>query len=61
MEVVGGSIPLATTNPLTRCPVLALRPYSSGSRTLPVTLLESRMLSFPGSTVDVTLLLKIIL
>ena len=60
MEVVGGSIPLATTNPLTRCPVLALRPYSSGSRTLPVTLLESRMLKLLGSTVGIIFLVGLV-
>ena len=53
MEVVGGSIPLATTKSLTRCTVLALRPMFAASRTLPVTLPESRMLKFLGSTVGI--------
>ena len=56
MEVVGGSIPLATTNSLTRCSDVALRPFSAGNRTLPVTLPESRMLEFPGSTVGINFL-----
>ena len=60
MEVVGGSIPLATTNSLTRCSVLALRPYSYGSRTLPVTLPESRMLRFLGSTVGIIFLVGLV-
>jgi hypothetical protein len=35
---------------------VALRPFSAGNRTLPVTLPESRMLEFPGSTVGINFL-----
>jgi hypothetical protein len=60
MEVVGGSIPLATTNSLTRCIDLALRPISAGSSTLPVPLQESRMLKFLGSTVGIIFLIGLV-
>lgn len=56
----GGKAPLVTTNPLTRCPVLALRPYSAGSLTLPVTSSESRMLKLLGSTVGVIFLIGLV-
>ena len=60
MEVVGGSIPLATTKLLTRCSDVALRPFSARNRTLPVPLPESRMLEFPGSTVGIIFLVGLV-
>jgi hypothetical protein len=60
MEVVGGSIPLATTKFLTRCPRLALRSLSVDSRTLFETLSESRMLKFLGSTVGIIFLIGLV-
>ena len=60
MEVVGGSIPLATTKFLTRCSRLALRPLSVDSRTLSETVSESRMLKFLGSTVGIIFLIGLV-
>ena len=60
MEVVGGSIPLATTNSLTRCAVLALRPFSARSRTLFESVSEGRMLKFLGSTVGIIFLIGLV-
>ena len=56
MEVVGGSIPLATTNSPTRRAGVTLRPVPSETRTLCVLDTESRMLNFPGSTIGIVLL-----
>ena len=60
MEVVGGSIPLATTKSLTRCAHLALRPFSTDSRTLFEAPSESRMLKFLGSTVGIIFLIGLV-
>lgn len=60
MEVVGGSIPLATTKSLTRCADLALRPFSADSCILFETLSESRMLKFLGSTVGIIFLIGLV-
>ena len=60
MEVVGGSIPLATTKSLTRHAGLALRPHSVDSRTLFETPSESRMLKFLGSTVGIIFLIGLV-
>ena len=53
MEVVGGSIPLATTNPLTD-PKAAFRDLA-GSR-----FSEVRMLKFLGSTVGIIFLIGLV-
>ena len=60
MEVVGGSIPLATTNTLTRGADLALRLFSVDSCTLFETPSESRMLKFLGSTVGIIFLIGLV-
>ncbi len=60
MEVVGGSIPLATTKSLTPCRHLALRPFSRVSCTLSETLSEARMLKFLGSTVGIIFLIGLV-
>jgi hypothetical protein len=61
MEVVGGSIPLATTNSPTRRAGLILRPGLPRSRTLEGTLPpERRMLKFIGSTVGIIFLIGLI-
>jgi hypothetical protein len=60
MEVVGGSIPLATTKSLTRCADVALRPFSASSRTLFESVSESRMLKFLGSTVGIIFLIGLV-
>jgi hypothetical protein len=61
MEVVGGSIPLATTNSPTRRAGLLLRPGRPASRTLRKThLRESRMLKFLGSTIGIIFLIGLV-
>jgi hypothetical protein len=60
MEVVGGSIPLATTNPPTRPAGLTLRPASCGTRTLCVFDTESRMFKFLGGTIGVIFLIGLV-
>ena len=57
MEVVGGSIPLATTKLLTQAPGLALRLISFVRRILPKQLPENCMLKFLGSTVGIIFLI----
>lgn len=60
MEVVGGSIPLATTNSPTRRAGFTLRPASSETRTLRVFAPESRMLKFLGSTIGIIFLVGLV-
>ena len=60
MEVVGGSIPLATTKSLTRCAHVALRRFSAVGCTLFESLSESRMLKFLGSTVGIIFLIGLV-
>jgi hypothetical protein len=60
MEVVGGSIPLATTNFPTRHAGLTLRPVPSETRTLRVFDAESRMLKFLGSTIGIIFLVGLV-
>jgi hypothetical protein len=62
MEVVGGSIPLATTSPPTRRAGLILRSGLQQNRTLRVSPFppESRMLKFLGSTVGIIFLIGLI-
>jgi hypothetical protein len=60
MEVVGGSIPLATTNSLTQCADMALRPTSGESGTLYDPVSESRMLKFLGSAVGIIFLIGLV-
>jgi hypothetical protein len=60
MEVVGGSIPLATTKSLTRCADVALRPFSARSRTLFESVSEGRMLKSLGSTVGIIFLIGLV-
>jgi len=60
MEVVGGSIPLATTNSLTLCTGLALRPRFIERRTLQEIIPESCMLKFLGSTVGIIFLIGLV-
>lgn len=61
MEVVGGSIPLATTNSPTRSAEFTRRPVSPASRTL--RLLDTResfMLKFFGSAVGIIFLIGLV-
>jgi hypothetical protein len=61
MEVVGGSIPLATTNSPTRRCGLILRLVFPGNRTLrEAAFPESRMLKFLGSTIGIIFLIGLI-
>ena len=61
MEVVGGSIPLATTNSPTQPAGFLLRPGLPPSRTLrEIFLLESRMLKFLGSTIGIIFLIGLV-
>jgi hypothetical protein len=61
MEVVGGSIPLATTNLPTRRAGLILRPGLPKSRSLRGSLPpEKRMLKFLGSTIGIIFLIGLI-
>jgi hypothetical protein len=60
MEVVGGSIPLATTNSLTRGAGLALRPLSPICRNLWKSFPEIGMHKFLGSKVGIVFLVKAI-
>ena len=60
MEVVGGSIPLATTNSPTRHAGLTLRPVPRETRTLRVFETESRMLKFLGSTIGIIFLVGLV-
>ena len=60
MEVVGGSIPLATTNSPTLAAGLTLRPVPSGTRTLQVFDTEGRMLKFLGGTVGIIFLIGLV-
>ena len=60
MEVVGGSIPLATTNSPTRHAGLTLRPVPAETRTLRSLHTESRMFKFLGSAMGMILPLKFI-
>ena len=58
MEVVGGSIPLATTNSPTRPPGFTRRPGRSKGRTLQGHVPpEGRMLKFLGSTIGIIFLI----
>jgi hypothetical protein len=61
MEVVGGSIPLATTNSPTQPAGFLLRSGLPTGRTLREThLLESRMLKFLGSTIGIIFLIGLV-
>jgi hypothetical protein len=60
MEVVGGSIPLATTNFPTRHAGLTLRPVPAETRTLHIFDTESRMLKFLGSTIGIIFLVGLV-
>ena len=61
MEVVGGSIPLATTNSPTRHAGLILRPGFPQNRTLRESLPpESRMLKFLGSSIGIIFLIGLV-
>lgn len=61
MEVVGGSIPLATTNSPTRPAGLLLRSGLPRSRTLrEIKPLERCMLKFLGSTIGIIFLIGLV-
>ncbi len=61
MEVVGGSIPLATTNSPTQPAGLLLRSGLLRSRTLrEIQLVERLMLKFLGSTIGIIFLIGLV-
>lgn len=61
MEVVGGSIPLATTNSPTQPAGFLLRPEVLRGRTLREShVLECRMLKFLGSTIGIIFLIGLV-
>ena len=60
MEVVGGSIPLATTNSPTCGAGPTLRPISPGRRILAGDYSGARMLKFLGSTVGIIFLIGLV-
>jgi hypothetical protein len=60
MEVVGGSIPLATTNSPTLHTGFTLRPVPVESRNLPVIDTEIRMFKFLGSTIGIIFLVGLV-
>jgi hypothetical protein len=60
MEVVGGSIPLATTNSPTRRAGHPRRPAGRKRRTLTEILPESRMFKFLGGTIGIIFLIGLV-
>ncbi len=60
MEVVGGSIPLATTNSPTRPTGFTRRPGFPENRTLRGHSPEGRMLKFLGSTIGIIFLIGLV-